>query len=173
VNTPYIHLCLPSWCFHIIPGNGQVLSLCEKQAATALSSSFTTASAARAMKKAGRHGISRRYCSACRRRCRIQGRHGCSRHHHGCSSVMGQLKHGRPEGKHRSCWKWHGNRRPRRHALRLHDGIHRRRRQADGHRLHLVLQRFHVMDGLVQRRGLVGLKMLSIISRVIRTQENN
>ena len=153
-----------------------VLSLWHSQATTTLSSSFTSASAARATRMVGRHGISKRYCSACRSRCRsrIQGRHGCScRHHHGCTRV-GQLKHGRPEGNHRrrrrvatedhrvSCWKWHGDRHPRRHALRLHDGVHRRRRQADGHRLHLLLQRFHVMDGLVQRRGLIGLKNLPI-----------
>jgi hypothetical protein len=120
------------------------------------------------MKMAGRHGISRCRYSACRSCCRIQ------RHHHGCSRVMGQLNHGSPEGNHRrrrrvaaedhrmSCWKWHGHRRPRRHALWLHDGIHSGRRQADGHRLHLLLQRFHVMDGLVQRRGLIGLKNLPI-----------
>ena len=136
---------------HIPPGNGQLLSLWHRLLLPFPLPLLLLRSAARAKKMVGKHGTSRRYCSACRSRCQSRIQLGC----HGCTRVTGQLKHGLPEGNHRrrrrvaaedhrmSCWKWHGHRRPRRHALRLHDRIHRRG-QADGHRLHLVLQQFHV-----------------------------
>jgi hypothetical protein len=47
------------------------------------------------------------------------------------------------------------------------DAGRRRRRADDGHGLDLVLQPLHVLDGLLQRRGVVGLQIMLTHARQI------